>query len=148
MPWYMHVYVHYTHLYNWNVQPCYSSIAAFKDCYIELMAYTVLGYSYWVSFHNAYQCQGHAHKRYQQQLLYSCNNCRSCWPNHMVHITPLVINSLLARHTHTHMHTHTQTYTHKTHTHIQTSALKQFSRNQACAGLCLVYYIYDKYLVA
>ena len=29
--------------------------------YSELIPYTVLAYSYWVSFHDAYQCQGHAH---------------------------------------------------------------------------------------
>ena len=28
------------------------------------MPYIALAYSYWVSFHDAYQCQGHAHKRY------------------------------------------------------------------------------------
>ena len=30
------------------------------DCYSELMPYTVLVNSYWVIFHNACQCQGHA----------------------------------------------------------------------------------------
>ena len=29
-----------------------------------LTAYTVLTYSYWVSFHNAYQCQGYVHYRH------------------------------------------------------------------------------------
>ena len=31
------------------------------NCYRELTAYTALAYSYWAIFHNAYQCQGHAH---------------------------------------------------------------------------------------
>ena len=34
------------------------------NCYSELTAYTMLAYSYWVSFHNAYQCQGHTHQQY------------------------------------------------------------------------------------
>ena len=29
--------------------------------YSELMPYTVLANSYWVRFHGAYKCQGHAH---------------------------------------------------------------------------------------
>ena len=32
-----------------------------NDCYSHLTAYTALAYSYWVIFHNAYQCQDHAH---------------------------------------------------------------------------------------
>ena len=35
--------------------------AAFNDCYSELMPYTAIAYSYWVSIHNVYQCQGHIH---------------------------------------------------------------------------------------
>ena len=54
----------------------------FDDHYSELMLFTVLANSYWVSVYDAYQYQ-----------LYG------------VCITPLVINSL--RHTHTHTHTHT-----------------------------------------
>ena len=36
-------------------------LCTFNDCYSELMPYTALAYSYWVSFHEAYQCQGHVH---------------------------------------------------------------------------------------
>ena len=39
--------------------------ATVKACYSELMSYTALVSSYWVSFNlsfnEAYQCQGHAH---------------------------------------------------------------------------------------
>ena len=37
------------------------TLAAYNDCYSELMSYTALAYTYWVSFHNVYQCQGHTH---------------------------------------------------------------------------------------
>ena len=40
---------------------CYSSTAALNDCYSELTPYTALANSYLVSFHDAYQCQGHTH---------------------------------------------------------------------------------------
>ena len=30
--------------------------AFFNKCYCKLIAYTVLAYSYWVSFHDVYQC--------------------------------------------------------------------------------------------
>ena len=39
---------------------CYLSIAAFNDCYSELMPYTALANTYWISFHDMYQCQGQA----------------------------------------------------------------------------------------
>ena len=35
--------------------------AAFNDCYGELMTYTMLANSYWISFHDAYRCQRHAY---------------------------------------------------------------------------------------
>ena len=38
--------------------------------YSEVTAYTVLAYSYWASFHNAYMCLRHAHYRYQLELPY------------------------------------------------------------------------------
>ena len=58
MPQYMYVHVHHTHQ---SALSCYSSTAAFVDCYSELMLYIALVYSYWVSFQDTYQCQGHAH---------------------------------------------------------------------------------------
>ena len=36
------------------------STATFNECYSELMAYTALAFSYWISFHEAYQCKGYA----------------------------------------------------------------------------------------
>ena len=72
--------------------------------YIELMPFTALANSYWVSIHVTYQCQGHAHQRYQLQVI--CNSCRTCLTNHMGsmshHITILVINSLRTGQTHKH----------------------------------------------
>ena len=53
----------------------------FNNRYSELAPYTTLANSYWVSFHEAYQCQGHAHSRYQLQLPY--NSCRTFLTNHM-----------------------------------------------------------------
>ena len=89
------------------------STAAFNDCYSKIMPYTVLPYSYWVSFHDVYQCQGHAYRRYRLQLPY--NSSRTCLTNHMgfisCHITPLVINGLRGGHTHKHAHTHIRTET-------------------------------------
>ena len=35
-----------------------------NDCYTEVTAYTVLDYSYWISFHDAYICLHHAHYQY------------------------------------------------------------------------------------
>ena len=86
-----------------------------NDCYSELMAYTVLAYSYWASFHDKYICLHHAHYRYRLQMpykrhrTYSTNRMRSI----LHHITPLVINSLGGRHTNTHTRKHTciQTFT-------------------------------------
>ena len=40
---------------------CNSSKAAFNDCYSELMLYTVLANSYWVSVYDAYQLQSYAY---------------------------------------------------------------------------------------
>ena len=57
-PWYKYVYVHHTQLYNCSVPYCYSSTATLNECCSELMPYTVLAYCYWVSLHNANQCQG------------------------------------------------------------------------------------------
>ena len=34
----------------------YLATAVLNDCYSELMAYTVLAYSYWASFHDEYRC--------------------------------------------------------------------------------------------
>ena len=41
----------------------YSSTAAFNNCYSELTPYTMVANSYCVIFHDAYQCQGHAHSQ-------------------------------------------------------------------------------------
>ena len=102
MPQYAYVHcICYTHPYNWSVPSCYSSTAAFNDCYSELMPYTALANSYWVSVYDAYQHQGHTHWL-SVQLLY--NSCWTCLTNHigsiLCHIMPLV-NSLRGRHTHT-----------------------------------------------
>ena len=61
MAQYAYVYINYTHLYNWSALPNYLTTAVLNDCYSELTAYTVLVYSYWASFHNAYECLRHAH---------------------------------------------------------------------------------------
>ena len=52
---YAYVHVRHTHPYNWSSPSCYSSTAAFKDFYTELMPYTVLANSYGVSVYNVYQ---------------------------------------------------------------------------------------------
>ena len=39
----------------------YLTTAVFNDCYSEVMAYTVLAYSHWASFHNVYGCLHSAH---------------------------------------------------------------------------------------
>ena len=33
----------------------------YNKCYSELTPYTPLAHSYWASFNDAYQCQGHTH---------------------------------------------------------------------------------------
>ena len=60
---YAYVHVHHAHLYSWSALSCYSSTAAFNDCYSELIPYTMLPNSYYVTFHDASQCQGHAYSR-------------------------------------------------------------------------------------
>ena len=82
-PQYVYIHVCYTHLYNWSALSCYSTTAAFNDCYSELKVYTVLAYSYWVSFHDAYHCQGHAHYRYRLQFPYNMYSCRTYLTNLM-----------------------------------------------------------------
>ena len=117
------------------------------------MAYTVLVYSYWASFHDAYICLCHAHYRYQPQLPYKSH--KTYLTNRMGstshHIMPLVTNSLgdgqtdgrTDGHTHTHTHTHKHTHTHthtRTHIHTHTHTHKAYRnsrteailRNQAC----------------
>ena len=98
----MSSYVNHTHLYNWSAQLCYFTTAVLNDCYSEVTAYTVLAYSYWTSFHDAYICLRHIHYRYRLQLPYKSH--RTYLTNHMGsishHITPLVINSLGGGHTH------------------------------------------------
>ena len=88
----------------------YSCLSTFNDCYRELMPYSVLAFSYWVTFQDAYQCQGHTHKWYRLQLPY--NSCRTCLANHMVYIMPLVINSLGVD-TNTRTNKHTYRHPHK-----------------------------------
>ena len=104
----MYVHVCHFHLYNWSAPSCYSSTAAYNDCYSELAPYTALAYSYRVSLHDAYECQGHTHKWYRLQSPY--NSCRTCLTNRIgfisCHITSLVINSLRGRHTYTQTRTH------------------------------------------
>ena len=39
----------------------YSSL---NDCYSEVTDYTVLAYSYWDRFYDAYECQGCIHQQY------------------------------------------------------------------------------------
>ena len=55
---YAYIYINHTHLDNWK---CYFTTAVLNDCYSEVMAYTVLAYSYCVCFHDAYECLRHAH---------------------------------------------------------------------------------------
>ena len=118
----MYVYINHAHLYNRSAPPCHLTTAVLNDCYSEVMAYTVLAYSYWASFYNSYECQSHTHQRYRLQLP---NSCRTLLTNHIepisCHITPLVINSLRGGHTQT-----------RTHTDVRT---KLILRNQARAGL-------------
>ena len=61
MAQYAYVYINHTHLYNWSPSPCYLTIAVLNDCYSEVMAYTALACSYWVSFHKAYVYLYHTH---------------------------------------------------------------------------------------
>ena len=122
---YMYLNVHHTHFYNWSAPSCYSSTAAFDDCYSQLMPYTALTHSYWVSFHDAYQCLSYAHYQHQLQLPYK--SCRTCLTKHVstwCRIMPLVINSLRNGHT-------TQTHT---HTDVRTETML---RNWVGASLCL-----------
>ena len=90
----------------------YLSTAAFNNCYSGLVSYTALACYYWVSFRNAYQCQGHSHQPYELQLLY--NSCRTCLVNHMesilCNIPTLVIKSLGDGDTHTHADVQTETF--------------------------------------
>ena len=41
MPRYTYAHIHHTHLYNWSTQSCYSTTAAFNDCYNKLTACAV-----------------------------------------------------------------------------------------------------------
>ena len=56
MPQCMYACVCYNHLYKGSAPSCYSSTATFNNCYSKLAAYTVLPYSYWVSFYNVDYC--------------------------------------------------------------------------------------------
>ena len=86
-PQYVYIHVHHTHLYNWSTPSCYSIAAAFNGSYSELTPYTAIANSYWVSFYDVYQCQGHAHYWYWLQLLF--NSCRICFnQQYGVNITP------------------------------------------------------------
>ena len=67
MAHYVYVYINHTHLYNWSASSCYLTTAVKNDYYSELTAYTVLAYSYWACFHDAYGCLCHAH--------YTDNSC-------------------------------------------------------------------------
>ena len=119
----MYIHVHLTHLCNWSAPSCYSSTAIFNNCKSELTPYTVLGYSYQVSFHDVYQCQGHAH----YDTDYSCHITAlefvqpTIWGSY--HAT-IVINTLGGRYTHKRINTHT-------YTDIHTETILG---NQACAG--------------
>ena len=48
MAQYAYVYVNHAYLYNRSALPCYLTTAVLNDCYSEVMAYTVLAYSYWL----------------------------------------------------------------------------------------------------
>ena len=61
MAWYVYVYVNHAYLYNWSAPPCSLTTAVLSDCYSEVTAYTVLGYSYWASFRDKYEYLCHAH---------------------------------------------------------------------------------------
>ena len=110
MAWYAYVYINYTHLDNWSPQSCYLTTAVLNNCYSEVTTYTVLGYSYWTNFHDAYICLCHAHYWYRLQQPYESH--RTYLTNRMGsishHIMPLVINSLGGGHTH--IHTRIQTF--------------------------------------
>ena len=111
MAQYAYVHVNHAYLYNRSALSCYFTTVVLNDCYSELMAYTVLAYSYWASFHNVYICLRHAHYRYQLKMPYKSH--RTYLTNHMGsishHIMPLVINSLGGGHTHTHAYIRTET---------------------------------------
>ena len=66
----MYIYVSHIHLDNWSAPLCYFTTAVLNDCYSEVTAYTVLAYSYWASFHDAYICLHHVHYQYWLQLPY------------------------------------------------------------------------------
>ena len=57
--------------------------AAFNKCYSQIMAYTALAYSYWVSFHDTYVTipRPCPLTGYRLRLLY--NSCRYCLTNHI-----------------------------------------------------------------
>ena len=46
MPQYAYVHICHTQPYKWNAPSCYSSTAAFNNCYSELMPYAALANSY------------------------------------------------------------------------------------------------------
>ena len=61
MAQYVYVYVNHTYLDNWSAPPFYLTAAVLNDCYIEVTAYTVLGYLQWASFHDTYGCLRHTY---------------------------------------------------------------------------------------
>ena len=129
MPQYAYINIHYTHLCKWSALSCYSSTAAFNNCYSEFTPYTTLANSYWASFQDSYQCQSHVHNDNSYSGHITADSCRTYLTNCMKsishHITSLVINTLARR------HTHTQTY-------ISTIHTGTIFRNQVHTGLCLV----------
>ena len=52
----IHVCSYSTPTFITEVLSCYLSTTVFNDYYSESMAYIALAYSYWVSFHDIYQC--------------------------------------------------------------------------------------------
>ena len=55
-----YAYVNVNHAYL-SAPPYSLTTAVLNDCYSEVMAYTVLAYSYRAGFHDAYECLRHAH---------------------------------------------------------------------------------------
>ena len=128
-----HVYVNHAYVYNLSAPSCYLTTAVLNYCHSEVTAYTALTYSYWASFHDAYECLHHTHYRYQPQLPYK--SLGTYLTNHMGsisrHIMPLVIHSLGAD---TRTHTRKQTYT---HTDIRGQTILKLGAHRPQAGACL-----------
>ena len=144
MPQYMYIYVHHTHLYNWNVPSCHTSTATFSKFYSELILYTTLPSliglvsTTWIN----------AKATLINNIHYNCHTTAvNFLTNHMGsisrHIMPLVTNNLGGRYTHIHMHTDVCTETiwrDKVHVGLRL-ACSQFNKNKATSQLFKIKFV-------